>query len=240
MTTKQLRHCSAHVNINEGMFCNSYELVSYSTPVALLGIESRVPALQGARPQWDLTIYQTAAYGAVAYHHHCYSLDLTMNAYSTANHTITFTINTIDDDEFLKTIEGHNFDGRIWRNDTNDEWGYLRTNGGKYHIIMARVEDVYCLDADALIKQITNSKNQAIDNYNATIEALNNFDALKEEYNSAVKTLKEIGAKIPAAIAGRYSLDSYSVKEWGNYFSAQLADVNIIGASDSPYFLSNT
>lgn len=38
MTTKQLRHCSAHVNINEGMFCNSYELVSYSTPVALLGM----------------------------------------------------------------------------------------------------------------------------------------------------------------------------------------------------------
>lgn len=37
MTTKQLRHCSAHVNINEGM-CNSYELVSYSTPVALLGM----------------------------------------------------------------------------------------------------------------------------------------------------------------------------------------------------------
>lgn len=38
MTTRQLRHCSAHVNINEGMFCNSYELVSYSTPVALLGM----------------------------------------------------------------------------------------------------------------------------------------------------------------------------------------------------------
>ena len=48
-------------------------------------------------------------YGAVAYHHHCYSLELTMNAYSTANHTITFTINTIDDDEFLKTIEGQNY-----------------------------------------------------------------------------------------------------------------------------------
>lgn len=32
-----------------------------------------------------------------------------MNAYSTANHTITFTINTIDDDEFLKTIEGQNY-----------------------------------------------------------------------------------------------------------------------------------
>ena len=35
---KKLRNCSAHVNINEGMFCNSYELVSYSTPVALLGM----------------------------------------------------------------------------------------------------------------------------------------------------------------------------------------------------------
>lgn len=38
MTTKQLRHCSAHVNINGNGFCNSYELVSYSTPVALLGM----------------------------------------------------------------------------------------------------------------------------------------------------------------------------------------------------------
>ena len=38
MTTKQLRHCSAHVNINNNGFCNSYELVSYSTPVALLGM----------------------------------------------------------------------------------------------------------------------------------------------------------------------------------------------------------
>lgn len=38
MTTKRLRKCSAHVNINEGMFCNSYELVSYRTPVALLGM----------------------------------------------------------------------------------------------------------------------------------------------------------------------------------------------------------
>lgn len=35
---KQLRHCSAHVNINDRGFCNSYELVSYSTPVALLGM----------------------------------------------------------------------------------------------------------------------------------------------------------------------------------------------------------
>lgn len=33
---KQLRHCSAHVNIEERGFCNIYELVSYSTPVALL------------------------------------------------------------------------------------------------------------------------------------------------------------------------------------------------------------
>lgn len=38
MTTKQLRHCSAHVNINDNGFRNSYELVSYSTPVALLGM----------------------------------------------------------------------------------------------------------------------------------------------------------------------------------------------------------
>lgn len=38
MATKQLRHCSAHVNIEERGFCNSYELVSYSTPVALLGM----------------------------------------------------------------------------------------------------------------------------------------------------------------------------------------------------------
>ena len=32
-----------------------------------------------------------------------------MNVYSTANHTITFTINTIDDDEFIKTISGENY-----------------------------------------------------------------------------------------------------------------------------------
>ena len=38
MTTKQLRHCSAYVNIEERGFCNSYELVSYRTPVALLGM----------------------------------------------------------------------------------------------------------------------------------------------------------------------------------------------------------
>lgn len=40
MTTqvKKLRNCSAHVNINHGGFCSSYELVSYETPVALLGM----------------------------------------------------------------------------------------------------------------------------------------------------------------------------------------------------------
>lgn len=38
MTTKRLRSCSAYVNIEERGFCNSYELVSYSTPVALLGM----------------------------------------------------------------------------------------------------------------------------------------------------------------------------------------------------------
>lgn len=38
MSTKQLRHCSAYVNINDNGFCNSYELVSYRTPVALLGM----------------------------------------------------------------------------------------------------------------------------------------------------------------------------------------------------------
>ena len=32
-----------------------------------------------------------------------------MNAYSTANHTIKFTINTIDNDDFIKTIEGENY-----------------------------------------------------------------------------------------------------------------------------------
>lgn len=37
MSTKKLRNCSAHVNINNRGFANSYELVSYSTPVALLG-----------------------------------------------------------------------------------------------------------------------------------------------------------------------------------------------------------
>lgn len=38
MTTKRLRKCSACVNIEERGFCNSYELVSYRTPVALLGM----------------------------------------------------------------------------------------------------------------------------------------------------------------------------------------------------------
>lgn len=35
---KQLRHCSAYVNIENKEFCNSYELISYSTPVALSGM----------------------------------------------------------------------------------------------------------------------------------------------------------------------------------------------------------
>lgn len=115
-------------------------------------------------------------------------------------------------------IGWYDFDGRIWRNDTSDEWDYLRTNSNKYHIIMARVEDMYCIDANALIEQITNAKNQAVDNYNETIEALNNFDALKAEYNKAVETLKEIGSKIPSSIYSRYDLNSYNVYEWGNYF----------------------
>ena len=34
----RLRHCSAYVNIENCGFCNSYELVSYDTPVALLGM----------------------------------------------------------------------------------------------------------------------------------------------------------------------------------------------------------
>ena len=106
----------------------------------------------------------------------------------------------------------------MWNNDTGDEWAYLRDRGGKYHIIMARVEDMYCIDANALIEQITNSKNRATDNYNETIEALNNFDALKEEYNSAVKTLKELNHKLPSIIRDVYDLDAYNVKEWGNYF----------------------
>lgn len=115
-------------------------------------------------------------------------------------------------------IGWYDFDGRIWRNDTSDEWDYLRTNSNKYHIIMARVEDMYCIDANALIEQITTAKNQAVDNYNETIEALNNFDTLKAEYNKAVETLKEIGSKIPSSIYSRYDLNSYNVYEWGNYF----------------------
>lgn len=35
---KQLRHCSANVYIENKGFTNSYELVSYRTPVALLGM----------------------------------------------------------------------------------------------------------------------------------------------------------------------------------------------------------
>lgn len=31
-----------------------------------------------------------------------------MNVYSTAHHTIKFTINTIDDDDFIKRIDGEN------------------------------------------------------------------------------------------------------------------------------------
>ena len=83
---------------------------------------------------------------------------------------------------------------------------------------MARVEDIYCLDANGLIEQITNAKNRAISNYNETIEALNNFDALKEEYNNAVQTLKELNSKLPHIIRDRYDLDAYNVKEWGNFF----------------------
>lgn len=62
MTTKQLRHCSAHVNINSNGFCNSYELVSYSTPVALLGMidgtivdDARLVSAQGIA---DLRVLQ--------------------------------------------------------------------------------------------------------------------------------------------------------------------------------------
>lgn len=102
--------------------------------------------------------------------------------------------------------------------DTSDEWSYLRTVDGKHHIIMALVEDIYHIDANNLIEQIANAKNHAVDNYNETIEALNNFDALKAEYNKAVETLKEIGSKIPSSIYSRYDLNSYNVYEWGNYF----------------------
>lgn len=33
-------------------------------------------------------------------------------------------------------IGWYDFDGRIWRNDSNDEWAYLRTDSNKYHIIL--------------------------------------------------------------------------------------------------------
>ena len=115
-------------------------------------------------------------------------------------------------------IGWYDYDGRIWNNDNGDEWDYLRTNSSKYHIIMARVEDMYCIDANELIEQITNSKNRATDNYNETIAALNNFDKLKEEYNNVVKTLKELNSNLPYIIRDRYDLDAYNVKEWGSYF----------------------
>lgn len=38
MTTAKLRNCSAYVNMNNNGFTSSYELVSYRTPVALLGM----------------------------------------------------------------------------------------------------------------------------------------------------------------------------------------------------------
>ena len=134
-------------------------------------------------------------------------------------------------------IGWYDYDGRIWNNDTGDEWAYLRTNDNKYHIIMARIEDMYCIDANSIIEQITNAKNRATDNYNETIEALNNFDALKEEYNNAVKTLKELNSNLPYIIRDRYDLDAYNVYEWGNYFRGQLTNANIIGTGvSSPYF----
>lgn len=134
------------------------------------------------------------------------------------NSNITFDVEKDNHGSGYIYIGWYDFDGRIWRNDTSDEWDYLRTVSNKYHIIMARVDDVYCIDANALIEQITNAKNQAVDNYNETVEALNNFDALKAEYNKAVETLKEIGSKIPSSIYSRYDLNSYNVYEWGNYF----------------------
>lgn len=134
------------------------------------------------------------------------------------NDSITFDVEKDNHGSGYIYIGWYDFDGRIWNNDNGDEWAYLRTNSGKYHIIMARVEDMYCIDANALIEQITNAKNRAIDNYNETIEALNNFDALKEEYNNAVNTLKELNHKLPSIIRDRYDLDAYNVKEWGCYF----------------------
>lgn len=38
MLSTKLRNCSAHVNSNSNGFATTYELVSYSTPVALLGM----------------------------------------------------------------------------------------------------------------------------------------------------------------------------------------------------------
>lgn len=133
------------------------------------------------------------------------------------NNNITFEIERNGYNDYIY-IGWYDYDGRIWRNDTSDEWSYLRTVDGKHHIIMALVEDIYHIDANNLIEQIANSKNHAVDNYNETIEALNNFDALKAEYNKAVETLKEIGSKIPSSIYSRYDLNSYNVYEWGNYF----------------------
>jgi hypothetical protein len=134
------------------------------------------------------------------------------------NSNITFDIERGNGGGGYIYIGWYDFDGRIWRNDTSDEWDYLRTVSNKYHIIMARVEDMSCIDANELIEQITTAKNQAVDNYNQTVEALDNFDALKAEYNKAVETLKEIGSKIPSSIYSRYDLNSYNVYEWGNYF----------------------
>lgn len=134
------------------------------------------------------------------------------------NSNITFDVEKGNGGSGYIYIGWYDFDGRIWRNDTSDEWAYLRNDSNKYHIIMARVDDMYCIDANELIEQITNSKNRATDNYNETIEVLNNFDVLKEEYNNAVKTLKELNHKLPSIIRDVYALDAYNVKEWGNYF----------------------
>lgn len=133
------------------------------------------------------------------------------------NNNITFEIERNGYNDYIY-IGWYDYDGRIWRNDTSDEWSYLRTSDGKHHIIMALVKDIYHIDANNLIEQIANSKNKAVINYNETIEALNNFDMLKDEYNKAVKALKEIDSKIPPIISSRYALDGYSVTEWGNYF----------------------
>lgn len=133
------------------------------------------------------------------------------------NDNITFDIERNGYNDYIY-IGWYDYDGRIWRNDTSDEWSYLRTSDGKYHIIMSLVEDIYHIDASNLIEQIANSKNRAVINYNKTIKALNNFDKLKEEYNNAVKTLKELNHKLPSVICDRYDLDAYNVKEWGNYF----------------------